>query len=123
MKKNQVVQGVKLKGADKVARIPIKVVPSKSVQRKPSWIRAKAPTGDRVKQLKQRLADTGGAAQSLQGITDKSELRALAHKATARLAMGRDGAPLNLLPGSGDPSAGMGRRRLVVEADFVTCTQ
>ena len=57
MKKNQVVQGVKLKGADKVARIPIKVVPSKSVQRKPPWIRAKAPTGDRVKQLKARLRE------------------------------------------------------------------
>jgi lipoic acid synthetase len=57
VKKNQVVQGVKLKGADKVARIPIKVVPSKNVQRKPPWIRAKAPTGDRVKQLKARLRE------------------------------------------------------------------
>ena len=56
-KKNQVVQGEKLKGADKVARIPIKVVPSKSVQRKPSWIRAKAPTGDRVRQLKSTLRE------------------------------------------------------------------
>ena len=54
-KKNQVIQGVKLKGADKLARIPIKVVPSKSVQRKPSWIRARAPTGDRVRQLKATL--------------------------------------------------------------------
>jgi lipoic acid synthetase len=57
VKKNQVVQGVKLKGADKVARIPIKVVPSTSVQRKPAWIRAKAPTGDRVRQLKARLRE------------------------------------------------------------------
>jgi len=56
-KKIQVVQGEKLKGADKVARIPIKVVPSKSVQRKPSWIRAKAPTGDRVRQLKSALRE------------------------------------------------------------------
>ncbi|MFT5218006.1 MAG: lipoic acid synthetase [Planctomycetota bacterium] len=55
--KNQVVQGVKLKGADKLARIPIKVVPSKSIQRKPPWIRAKAPTGDRVKQLKAKLRE------------------------------------------------------------------
>jgi lipoic acid synthetase len=54
-KKNQVIQGVKLKGADKLARIPIKVVPSKSVQRKPPWIRARAPTGDRVRQLKSVL--------------------------------------------------------------------
>ena len=57
MKKNQVIQGVKLKGADKVARIPIKVVPSRTVQRKPPWIRAKAPTGDRVRQLKARLRE------------------------------------------------------------------
>ena len=55
--KNQVVQGVKLKGADKVARIPIKVVPSQSFQRKPSWIRAKAPTGDMVKKLKSTLRE------------------------------------------------------------------
>jgi len=57
VKKNQVVQGVKLKGADKVARIPIKVVPSTSVKRKPAWIRAKAPTGDRVRRLKARLRE------------------------------------------------------------------
>ncbi len=57
MKKHQVEQGVKLKGADKVARIPIKVVPSTQVKRKPSWIRAKAPTGKRVQELKARLRE------------------------------------------------------------------
>lgn len=56
-KKNQVVQGVKLKGADKVARIPIKVVPSVTMQRKPSWIRAKAPKGNRVTELKSVLRE------------------------------------------------------------------
>ena len=56
-KKNQVVQGVKLKGADKLARIPIKVVRSKTIARKPSWIRAKAPTGDSVKKLKSVLRE------------------------------------------------------------------
>jgi len=55
--KYQVIQGEKLRGADKVARIPIKVVPSISVQRKPPWIRAKAPTGDRVRQLKSILRE------------------------------------------------------------------
>jgi len=55
--KYQVIQGEKLKGADKVARIPIKVVRSISVQRKPPWIRAKAPTGDRVRQLKSILRE------------------------------------------------------------------
>lgn len=56
-RKNQVVQGVKLKGADKVARIPIKVIPSQNFQRKPSWIRAKAPSGDLVKKLKSTLRE------------------------------------------------------------------
>ena len=55
--KNKVEQGVKLKGADKVARIPIKVVPSTKVQRKPPWIRAKAPTSDLVKKLKSTLRE------------------------------------------------------------------
>ena len=56
-KDNRVKQGTKLKGADKVARIPIKVVPSTTMQRKPAWIRAKAPTGELVQRLKSRLRD------------------------------------------------------------------
>lgn len=56
-KMNRVVQGVKLKGADKLARIPIKVVRSKTIQRKPPWIRAKAPTGDLVQKLKSTLRE------------------------------------------------------------------
>jgi len=55
--KHQVIRGEKLKGADKLARIPIKVEPSKSVQRKPGWIRAKAPTGDHVRKLKLTLRE------------------------------------------------------------------
>ncbi len=54
---NKVKTGVKLKGADKVARIPIKVVPTKTMPRKPSWIRAKAPTSDMVKRLKNTLRE------------------------------------------------------------------
>ena len=56
-KMNQVVQGVKLRGADKLARIPIKVVRSKTMLRKPPWIRAKAPTGDLVQKLKSTLRE------------------------------------------------------------------
>jgi len=37
-------------------------------------------------------------------------------------AQGADGRPLNLLAGSGDP-ADASKRRILVEADFVTCTQ
>ncbi len=58
MKKgSKVERGVKLKGADKVARIPIKVVPSTTVQRKPSWIRARAPTSETVQKLKNTLRE------------------------------------------------------------------
>lgn len=56
-KKTKVEQGVKLKGADKVARIPIKVIPTTKLPRKPSWIRAKAPTSELVKQLKNSLRE------------------------------------------------------------------
>jgi len=48
-------QGVKYRGAEKVARIPIKVVPSTEIKRKPSWIRAKAPTTKEVIRLKEIL--------------------------------------------------------------------
>lgn len=50
-------QGVKLRGAEKVARIPIKVIPSTEIKRKPSWIRAKAPTTPEVKRLKAILRE------------------------------------------------------------------
>lgn len=49
--------GKKLRGADKVARIPIKVVPSTEVKRKPSWIRAKAPVSAEVTALKKTLRE------------------------------------------------------------------
>ena len=38
-------RGVKHKGAAKVARIPIKVVPLEQKLKKPEWIRAQLPTG------------------------------------------------------------------------------
>ncbi|KAG1682868.1 Lipoyl synthase [Nymphon striatum] len=50
-------QGVKLRGAEKVARIPVKVVPSTEIKRKPDWIRAKAPTTPEVKRLKKVLRE------------------------------------------------------------------
>ena len=49
--------GVLLRGADKVARIPIKVEPSTQVARKPHWIRAKSPAHPAVQRLKQILRD------------------------------------------------------------------
>lgn len=40
------------KGASKMARIPIKVVPGTNTLKKPSWIRARAPNSPEVAQLK-----------------------------------------------------------------------
>lgn len=54
---NKVVRGEKLKGAEKVARIPIKVKQSAERLRKPSWIRAKSPFHPNVKKLKSVLRE------------------------------------------------------------------
>lgn len=50
-------QGVKLKGADKVARIPIKVVPLEQSLKKPDWIRAKLPSGKQFFEIKNILRE------------------------------------------------------------------
>ena len=42
---------------DKVARIPVKVQPMQDMPRKPSWIRAKAPTGPGVARIKRILRE------------------------------------------------------------------
>jgi len=52
---NKVEPGVQLRGADKVARIPIKVEPTIQAPRKPKWIRAKAPTSPNVTRIKNLL--------------------------------------------------------------------
>ena len=56
-KRNQLIQGEKLRGADKVRRIPIKVVPTEQPLRKPDWIRIRLsanPDVDRIKQILRR---------------------------------------------------------------------
>lgn len=57
MSTDKTKQGVHQRGADKVARIPIKVEPTTTVQRKPRWIRAKAPTGPEVTRIKHLLRE------------------------------------------------------------------
>jgi lipoic acid synthetase len=47
----------KQRGAEKVARIPIKVEPSSTIQRKPRWIRAKAPTSPEAQRVKALLRE------------------------------------------------------------------
>lgn len=48
--------GVKLKGAAKTARIPIKIVPAEPL-RKPDWIRVKAPNSPRFFEIKRILRE------------------------------------------------------------------
>jgi len=46
------------KGAAKTARIPIKIVPAEPL-RKPRWIRAQAPSGEKYQEIKQLLREQG----------------------------------------------------------------
>jgi lipoic acid synthetase len=54
---HRVAQGERQRGAAKMARIPIKVEPSVRPMRKPSWIRAKAPSSPQVSRLKRILRE------------------------------------------------------------------
>jgi len=54
-KVKKVVQGEKLRGADKVARIPVKVIPTEEMPRKPDWIRVRIGTSAKVEHIKQTL--------------------------------------------------------------------
>lgn len=49
------VMGVKLRGADKVARIPVKILPTENVPRKPDWIRVPMSTSPEVSRIKALL--------------------------------------------------------------------
>ncbi len=51
----RVEQGVKLRGAEKVARIPVKVIPTQAAPRKPDWIRVRMPTSPEVGRIKKIL--------------------------------------------------------------------
>lgn len=43
------------RGSEKLARIPVKVEPTRIMPRKPEWIRVKLPSGERVSEIKQIL--------------------------------------------------------------------
>ncbi len=51
-KRNKLIQGEKLRGAEKVRRIPIKVVPTDQPLRKPDWIRIKLTANPEVDRIK-----------------------------------------------------------------------
>jgi len=52
-----VVAGEKLRGAEKMARIPVKIEATKVALRKPDWIRIRLPHGNKVQELKQTLRE------------------------------------------------------------------
>jgi len=54
-KLKKVVQGEKLRGADKVARIPVKVIPTTELPRKPDWIRVRMGSSAKVEHIKNTL--------------------------------------------------------------------
>ena len=52
----QVTQtGQKLRGADKLARIPIKIIATEKIPQKPEWIRAKISHPEEIRQIKDLL--------------------------------------------------------------------
>ena len=53
----RVVAGEKLRGAEKMARIPIKVETTTKPLRKPDWIRIRLPQGNHVANLKSKLRE------------------------------------------------------------------
>lgn len=52
-------QGEKLRDADKVERIPVKVIATDEVQRKPEWIRVTMPASPEVERIKKILRKNG----------------------------------------------------------------
>ncbi len=50
--KNRMVPGEKLRGAEKVRRIPVKVIPTESMPRKPDWIRVRIPASPDITRIK-----------------------------------------------------------------------
>ncbi|MGB0955170.1 MAG: lipoyl synthase [Panacagrimonas sp.] len=58
-KPKPLIAGVKLRGADKMARIPVKVEPTQHLPRKPNWIRARAGNAAEVGRIKSVLREQG----------------------------------------------------------------
>jgi lipoic acid synthetase len=53
--RHKVIQGEKLRGAEKVARIPVKVIPTETMLRKPDWIRVRVPATPKIDEIKKKL--------------------------------------------------------------------
>ncbi len=55
LKRKKMIQGEKLRGAEKVARIPVKVIPTVELPKKPDWIRVKLPISPEITRVKNLL--------------------------------------------------------------------
>lgn len=51
------IEGEKLRGADKLRRIPVKVIPTTELPTKPDWIRVKIPASPKISHIKQKLRE------------------------------------------------------------------
>lgn len=58
----RIKQGEKLRDADKVERIPVKVIASDDLQRKPDWIRVRMPASPDIDRIKKILRKNGLAS-------------------------------------------------------------
>ncbi len=54
-RRNVLVEGEKLRGAEKVKRIPVKVIPTVELPVKPDWIRVRIPASPKIGQIKEQL--------------------------------------------------------------------
>ncbi len=54
-KTGKVEQGVKLRGADKTDRIPVKIIPTEEIPRKPEWLRVRMYATPEVRRIKETL--------------------------------------------------------------------
>lgn len=55
--RKKVVQGEKLRGAEKVSRIPVKIIPTDELPKKPDWIRVRMPISPEVARIKKLLRE------------------------------------------------------------------
>jgi len=56
-RKKKAQAGDKLRGADKVEHIPVKVIPTDEIPRKPDWIRVRMPASPEVSRIKKILRE------------------------------------------------------------------
>lgn len=56
-RRNILIEGEKLRGAQKVARIPVKVIPTVDLLKKPDWIRVKIPASPKINSIKEKLRE------------------------------------------------------------------